>query len=152
MDEEKKIAALLIDPLKEKGYDLYELHYHPGANARLEIIVDRPDPIGLDEIVDLSNELSALLDAADPIEEAYTLDISSAGAEKRIDPGKLELYLGRHVHLHLTHPYKGENILEGKLVAASENEISLEVAQKSKKLIIALPRQDIDKARLAVAF
>lgn len=153
MKEEKEIAELLKPLLEKKGYDLYSIRLAKGKETRLELVVDRPSPIGLDDIVALSEEVSAYLDEKDPIEEAYTLDLSSAGAEKEIDPSRLKEYLGKYVHLHLSHPYKGENILEGRLLECqSDGEIALEVKDKAKKKEARFPAKDVDKARLAIEF
>ena len=91
------------------------------------------------------------MDEADPIEAAYTLDLSSAGAEKKIDVEKLPSYVGRFVHLHLSHPFKGENILEGTLLSMGEETVLL-VKDKSKKKEIRFPTNTIDGARLAIEF
>ncbi len=151
MNESENARKILEGPLNEKGYDLYELKFKPGKEASLEVVVDRKEPIGLDEIVDLSGFLSELLDKDDPISVPYTLDVSSAGAEKRIDLAKLQDYVGSYVHLHLSHPYKGENILEGTLEKVEE-EVTLSYRVKTRLVQATFPRQDIDKARLAIKF
>lgn len=151
MNEEAKVVKILETPLKEKGYDIASLRFVSGQEPRLEIVVDRVEPIGLDDIVELCGFVSNLLDEADPIEAAYTLDLSSAGAEKKIDVEKLPSYVGRFVHLHLSHPFKGENILEGTLLSMGEETVLL-VKDKSKKKEIRFPTNTIDGARLAIEF
>lgn len=152
MNEIEQAKKILEAPLREKGYDLYDLKFKGGKDASLEVVVDRSEPIGLDEIVELSGYLSDLLDENDPIGVAYTLDVSSAGAEKKIDLARLGEYLGRYVHLHLTHPYKGENILEGTLASCDEENITLEIRVKTRNVAASFPRKDCDFARLAIQF
>ena len=153
MEEENKIASLLEQPLKEKGFDLYSLLYHNTSEGmKLEVVVDRVEPIGLEDIVSLSGFISDLLDKSDPIQGAYTLDVSSLGAEKPIALDKLHLYLGKYVNLHLSHPYKGENILEGTLDKIEEGIVILSYRAKGKLVEAAFPQKDIDKARLAIKF
>ena len=152
-DIANKIAALIENPLKEKGYSLYEIKFnYSKPMSSLSISVDRIKPISLDEIVEVSDLVSSILDKEDPIEGAYNLDVSSAGAEKRIKIEELDNYLSNYINIHLTHPYKGENILEGTLVDINDNEVTLEVIVKGKKNKIILPRGNIDKARLAIKF
>ena len=151
-DIENEIRLLLEAPLKELGYDIYEIGFHQGKQSTLQVVVDRSDPIGLDDIVKVSEAISPILDEHDPIEGAYTLDVSSSGAEKRIALEKLGDYLGRYVNLHLAHPYKGENYLEGTLLSLSEDTATLIIKDKSRKKEISFPRGDIDKARLAIEF
>ncbi len=152
MDEERKAIQALEAPLQELGYRLVEVHYGKGKESSLQVVVDRVEPISLDDIVMLSEKISALLDEADPIEEAYSLDISSLGAEKPIAIEELEKYVGRYVNLHLSHPYRGENILEGTLEEATEDKVLLQIREKTKKVTAELPRKDVDRARLAIQF
>lgn len=153
MEEEKKVREILEAPLKEKGFDLCSVSYHQSKEGpKLEVVVDRVDPIGLDDIVALSESISSLLDASDPIEGAYTLDVSSLGAEKPIALEKLPLYLGKYVALHLSHPYQGENNLEGTLESVDGESVSLSYSQKGRRKVASFPRADVDKARLAIKF
>lgn len=150
---EKKVSALLEKPLEEKGYSLYEIKYSfSPSNSSLSIVLDKKTPISLDEIVDMSDFISSTLDKFDPIEGAYTLDVSSSGAEKRIKLEELQDYVGSYINVHLLNPYKGENILEGELKDANESKLVLLVNKKGKKTEIELERNNVDKARLAIKF
>jgi len=153
MEEERVVKEILSPALEERGYELVSVRFYRSKEGpKLEVTVDRPEPISLDDIVALSDVISPLLDEHDPIEGAYTLDISSAGAEKEIGLEKLDAYVGRYVHLHLSHPYKGENILEGDLKAIDEENVTLTLKIKAKTVDIVFPRKDVDKARLAIKF
>ena len=150
-EEEKAITLALSEPLAALGYDLLEVKLSGGKNKTLSVVVDREDaPISLEDIVMVSEKVNVILDELDPIEDAYTLDVSSAGAEKPIPLDKLDGYVGRYVCLHLSHPYKGENLLEGTLANVTEDEIALTIKDKAAKREISFPRKDVDKARLAV--
>lgn len=152
MEEEKKTSMLLEAPLKEKGYDLASVCFHPGKDGmRLEVVVDRVDPIGLDEIISLSELISEILDKNDPIQGPYTLDVSSSGAEKPIKLEDLGKYVGKYVHLHLSRPFEGENTLEGTLDEYGENAL-LTYFVKGRKKKASFPSADIDQARLAIKF
>lgn len=148
-EKEKEIAELLQSRLEELGYLLYSVRLSGGT---LYVQVDRKKPIGLDEIVKVSEEVSRLLDEADPIEGPYTLDLSSAGAEKRIEPSALPEYVGSYVNLHLSTPYKGENLLEGTIARYENGIIFLSYMDKAREREAAIPLKDVDKARLAIKF
>lgn len=144
----KKKLEESIAPL---GYTIYEIKFHIVEKEKLlSIVVDHEEEIDLNRISEVSDILSKKLDELDPIEEAYTLDVSSLGAEKPIALDKLDKYKGKKVNLHLSHPYKGENYLEGILKDVSESEVTLTIQVKAKKIDIILNRLHIDKARLAV--
>lgn len=139
--------------LAEISYTLYSIKsYNNKGGSVLEIVVDRDENIDLDDIVEVSNYLSPYLDEIITDDNPYTLDVSSLGAEKPIDLLKLDKYVGKYVNLHLSHPYKGENILEGDLKEVDENSITLSYKVKTRVIDAKIERKDIDKARLAIKF
>lgn len=148
-ETERALVELLQPKINELGYDLYDLSFKGGS---LLVVIDRKEPISLEEVVSVTEEVSAILDEADPIEGAYTLDLSSAGAEKKIALDKMGEYVGSYLSLHLSHPYNGENDLQGTLIAISPEAIDFEIAIKARKKTIVLNRADIERARLAIKF
>ena len=153
MDEIKKVTEALSGPLSECGYALYSVKlFKTKEGLTLQIVVDRDDPISIDDIVKVSDLINPILDREDPIPGAYTLDVSSLGSEKPLSLEKLERYVGKFVHLHLSKPWKGLNDLEGDLLKVDNEEVTLERNEKGKKKEIRLYRPDIDKARLAIKF
>lgn len=149
-DLENHFAPLL----EEKGFEIVEITYQiVKGESILHISLDRKEgKITLEDIVQLSDWLSHELDQLDWIQENYTLDISSPGAERPIHPQQLERYIGQYIHVHLTHPYQGENVLEGTLLAVSPDQVDLERMVKSRKQTITLDRKNMDRIRLAIRF
>ena len=82
------IAALtaLIEPeAKALGFELVRVAMFGGkSDPTLQIMAERPDTRQLDlsDCEALSRRVSDLLDASDPIEEAYRLEVSSPGIDR----------------------------------------------------------------------
>lgn len=151
--ELEKLEQLLKEKLNELGFDLYSLKYNVDKGGRtLSIIVDRVQPIDMDTIVELSNQLNAYIDSLDPFEENYTLDISSLGVEKPLKVEELDKYVDRYVNVHIINPINGENIYEGSLVAVSEDKITLSYRQKTRTKTVDIQKSNISKIRLAIKF
>ena len=150
------IKRKIEERLNSLGYRLYSLKYLRDKKGNtLEIIVDRDENINLDDIVSVSDNLSTLLDEIDDKDETpYTLDVSSLGAEKPIEISRLDKYVGKYVNLHLSHPYKGENILEGTISSFDKESNTIILTYKIKTRVInaSLKISDIDRARLAIKF
>lgn len=148
----KKLEDNLSELIAEEGYNLYSCAYSKGkSESVLALVVDREDPISLNDLEALSGKVSDLLDRLDPIDEAYTLDISSLGAEKPIAIEDIPKNVGRYANIHLSHPYKGLNSLEGYLrESETPGHIVLEYKEKNRTLKADLEIKDIDKARRAV--
>lgn len=76
----------LIEPICEQmGYDLVRLQLQ-GGNSRkvLQIMAERKDrrAMTVDDCADLSRAISPVLDEQDPIEDNYTLEVSSPGIDR----------------------------------------------------------------------
>ena len=147
----------LENQLKEKvnllGYDFVSLSSKKDkGDLILSIVVDKVEPIDMNMIVRLSEELSKYLDEIDNSSEPYILDISSLGAEKPLKIESLKDYVGRYVHVHVTNPIKGDNIFEGDLVEVKENEITVAVRNKTRVNNIVILLSNIYKIRLAIKF
>lgn len=153
MEEISNVRSLLEEPLKKEGYELVDVKIsRDKSGILLQIVVDRDLPISLEDIVKVSDLINPLLDQNDPIKSAYTLDVSSLGAEKPIKLEKLDKYVSQYVNLHLSHPYEGKNILEGSLSEVNDDTLTLLVKEKTKKRSIVITRKYVDKARLAIEF
>lgn len=151
MEDINSVKSLITKRLDEIGYELYSLRYIAKTKT-LEVVVDRVDPINLDDITNVSNEISLILDLHDFTEDSYTLDVSSLGVEKPIDINKLDLYVGKYVNVHLSNPYKGLNTIEGNLVSTDENNVQIVYKNKTRDVKCDINKKDIDKARLAIKF
>lgn len=150
---EETILKIIEKPIKDLGYNEVSVQYVKEFGTQyLRVLVDKDDVITLEDIIKVNDLVSPLLDKEDIIQSKYVLDVTSFGAEKPIEVSKLEKYVPKYVNLHLSNPYKGENILEGDLVKVTKENVTLSIRIKSRSKEIEIPRDDIDKARLAIKF
>ena len=144
-----KLKELIEKKLNELGYELISLSF---SKETLAIVVDKEIEIDMNMIVDLTNEINVYLDELNPFEKAYTLDLSSLGAEKPLKIEKLDKYVGKFVHIHLINPIKGENIYEGDLKNVNNETITLVYRNKTRSIEIEIDKANISKIRLAIKF
>jgi len=143
--------------IKEKinalGYQMISLstRREQGQNV-VAIVVDRVAPIDMNAIVELSHALNAFFDEIDDSDDAYTLDISSLGAEKPLKVNDLPLYIGRYINVHLINPINGENIYEGLLKEVKGDSFLLEYKVKTRVKNVDILFNNIYKVRLAIKF
>ena len=100
----------------------------------------------------MSHSLNQYLDELNPVEDSYTLDVSSLGAEKPLKIEALDKYVNSYVHVHLVNPIAGENIYEGTLVGLNEETITLEYKVKTRIKTVDIQKANISKIRLAIKF
>ena len=143
------LKELIKSKIEAEGYELFSLNF---ANETLSVVVDREQDIDMEAIVSLTNVLNAYLDELNPFEKAYTLDVSSLGAEKPLKVEKLDAYVGKFIHVHLINPIKGENIYEGDLTSVSSDTITITYRNKTRSISLEINKQNISKIRLAIKF
>lgn len=82
---EGRLLALLAPPIAAMGYEIVRIRLSGKERPTLQIMADRADgaPIGLDDCEAISRTVSAILDVEDPIQGAYTLEVSSPGSTGR---------------------------------------------------------------------
>ncbi len=114
--------------------------------------MDKVSPIDMNEIVSLSEKLSAYMDEIDDSETPYLLDISSLGAEKPLKVENLKDYVGRYVNVHVDNAINGENIFEGDMVEVSDDSITIEYRIKTRVKKVVILQSNIYKIRLAIKF
>lgn len=149
----KSLESKLKSKINLLGFDFVSLSSKKDkGDLILSIVVDKVEPIDMNMIVSLSEELSKYLDEIDSSSEPYILDISSLGAEKPLKIESLKDYVNRYVHVHVINPIKGENIFEGDLVDVKENEITVAVKNKTRVNNIVILLSNIYKIRLAIKF
>ena len=143
------LKGLIEKKVNELGYELVSLSF---SKETLSIVVDKEQEIDMDMIVEVTNAFNSYLDELNPFEKAYTLDISSLGAEKPLKIEKLDAYVGKYVHVHLINPIKGENIYEGDLVNVNQDSISITYKNKIRSINLEIAKSNISKIRLAIKF
>ena len=85
MTDTNAIAKLIEPAVKELGFDLVRVAMIGGtSDPTLQIMAERPDTrqLTIDDCAELSRKVSEILDEADPIEEAYRLEVSSPGIDR----------------------------------------------------------------------
>ena len=143
------LKGLIEKKVNELGYELVSLSF---SKETLSIVVDKEVEIDMEMIVEVTNALNSYLDELNPFEKAYTLDISSLGAEKPLKVEKLESYVGKFVNVHLVNPIKGENIYEGDLKEVDDDKIIITYRQKTRSIDLEILKSNIYKIRLAIKF
>ena len=154
MTLESTVKNLIEKPIMALGYTEVEVKFvnEFGTNY-LRVMVDKDDEvIDLDQIMKVNDLISPMLDEADLIKTNYVLDVTTFGAEKKIDVTKLEKYVGKYVNIHLSHPYKGLNIIEGTLESVDNDIVIISYKEKTRLIKCEIVRNTIDKARLAIKF
>jgi ribosome maturation factor RimP len=112
-----RVAALVEPVLAELGYRLVRVRISGLAGCTVQIMAERPDAtMTVEDCEAASRALSPVLDAADPIEGAYRLEISSPGIDRPlVRRSDFDRYAGHVAQVEMLAPVGGRRRFRGEL-------------------------------------
>jgi ribosome maturation factor RimP len=142
----EELARLLEPTIEQLGYELTDLELKlAGRDSLVRIFIDKPQGVGLEDCETVSRQVSVVLDVEDPVPGHYVLEVSSPGLDRKLTkPAHYRRYVGDDIRVQLRFPIEGRRKFRGRLTAASEEAIQIEVDGQLHELPIAT----IDTARL----
>lgn len=145
----EKIWALVEPVAKAGGFDLVRVNFGGGGTPTLQIMAERPDgSMSIDDCAKLSSDISALLDAEDPLAGEYLLEVSSPGIDRPlVRPRDFKRYLGHEARLELYEKSDGQRRFKGVITAADDTgavRLKTDTGEKSFHI------DDMKKAKLVM--
>lgn len=145
MLKESALKELLQGALAVYGFELwgYELNSFEG-NRRLQVYIDTPDGVKVDDCERASRQIAAVLDVEDPIDGKYLLEVSSPGLTRSLyTVDQYQRYVGQSLKIR-TAGVEGRRTHKGELTQVTNEAVSLLVDGET----VVLPFSDIEKANL----
>lgn len=142
-DEIRKVCQKTAD---EMGLTLVSFRFLAnGENGpTLEVLIDKDFDISMKEIEDYTEKVNPLIDEIDSTDEAYVLDISSGGSERKIPFEMLSRFVNQWLDITLK---SGETITAlGLLFDGKELTVQYFIKGRKKKLV--LKEDDIKTIRM----
>lgn len=135
------VAEKIITPCVEGlGYRVWDVEFvKEGAGWYLRITIDSDDGIDIDDCEKVSRAISPLLDEADPIEQNYTLEVSSPGLERTLrTPAHFAACIGEEIDVRLYSPDEtGNKTYRGRLLSSDEDRFTIEANGAEKTFEIS---------------
>ena len=143
-----RVTALINPIVADLGLDLYDIEYTGGV---LRVVVDTqpggPEGVSLDNISLITRLVSREFDHSDPIPGRYTLEVSSPGLERTLrEPRHFHREIGKTLAVKLDAPINGERRVQGDLISATDDSITLRLADKEMSEL-TIPFSIIDRAK-----
>ncbi len=119
------IVRELAEPMADElGCWVWDVEFvKEGTRKILRITIDSEDGIDINVCEKLHRAIDPLLDEADPIEEAYYLEVSSPGIEREL---RTQMHIdaceGWDVEIKLYAPVNGAKVFRGVLLESGENQ------------------------------
>ena len=147
-DVSGRVRALAMPLAEASRAELIDVQVK-GAGSRMlvRVVVDRKGGVDLETCQRLARELSAALDAADPIEGRYVLEVSSPGVDHPLtDRAAFDRVEGRPVLVVIDAPEHDRRQVRGTVRMAEVDAVVLDVDGET----VRVPYTDIVKATQAL--
>ena len=151
MEKVTDLTARLAAPIvEEQGCSLWDVEYVKEAGTwYLRVLIDKEGGVDILDCENISRALSDLLDEADPIQDPYTFEVSSAGADRALKkPEHFQAYLGVQVDVKFYQAKNGQKTCTGILAGYEDGAVTLTMGEDT----VTFPKQEIAFVRLHVGF
>ncbi len=149
---DQRLAAIVTPVIEGLGFELVRLRLMSGKTSTLQIMAERPDGgIEVQDCADISTAVSAVLDVEDPLEEAYTLEVSSPGIDRPLTRLKdFDVWDGYEARLETSELIDGRRRFKGVLAGIEEDEVLIEIEEGGEALTIGLKFDWLSDAKLVL--
>lgn len=148
------IERLIAPSLDSLGYRLVRVKLSGGHRPVLQVMVERAEAeglsagVGVDDCVEISRMLAALLDVEDPIHGSYTLEVSSPGIDRPLVRKRdFERFAGFDAKLETRRPFDGRRRFKGRLIGVFGESVRVELDGGA----VDLPLSEIAQAKLMLS-
>ena len=143
---QRRVEEIADSLLKDEGLELVDLEYRrEGRRWVLRLFIDKEGGVTVEDCATVSRELADILDAKDAIPEAYVLEVSSPGLNRRVRKRRdFFRFAGRKVEVRLTALQDGRRKIVGNILGVEGEAVV--VAAPEATYSIAL--EDIARATL----
>lgn len=124
-------AARLAEPLlAEMGLTLWDLRFEKeGSLWYLRYFIDKEGGVTIDDCERFSRAVDKALDAADPIPQSYTLEVSSPGIERELTRDwHYDACMGQEISVRLIRPVEGVRDFTGTLTGYRDGSATMLLA------------------------
>lgn len=140
MTLEARLNDLIAPVVSAAGYELVRVRVTGGNTKTLQVMAERPDKtMTAEDCARLSRALSPALEAADPIEGNYNLEVSSPGIDRPLVREKdFEDWRGWPAKLELNRLVEGRKRFKGVLAGMDDGKIAFDIDGEDETALFPL--------------
>ncbi len=149
---DQRLAAIVTPVIEGLGFELVRLRLMAGRTRTLQIMADRAEGgIEVDDCAAISTAVSAVLDVEDPLEDAYTLEVSSPGIDRPLTRLKdFAAWQGHEARIETTELIDGRRRFKGALAGVEGDEVLIEIEEGGEAVTIGLQFDWLSDAKLVL--
>ncbi len=134
----QRLEDLIAPTAAAEGFDVVRVRLTGSKAKTLQVMAERPDgSMTAEDCAALSRALSPILDAADPIEGEYVLEVSSPGVDRPLTRLKdFDAWAGHRAKIELDRMIEGRKRFSGVLAGAEEDNVLLDMDGEEETALI----------------
>jgi ribosome maturation factor RimP len=147
---DRRLAEIITPTIEGMGFELVRVRLMSGKTKVLQIMADRPDGgIIVEDCAKISTAVSAVLDVEDPIEDNYTLEVSSPGIDRPLTRLKdFDMWADYEARIETTELIDGRRRFKGVLRGTEGEEVLIEIEEGREPVTIGLRFDWLSDAKL----
>jgi ribosome maturation factor RimP len=158
MEAVERIRAVAERVVQAHGLELFDVQLRrESIGWVVRVFIDKPGPSGtpddsvsIEDCANVSRELSAILDVEDPLDRAYTLEVSSPGLDRPLrDERDYRRFAGRRAKIVVGAAIDGQKHFAGRIEGVEGGAVVFEAEGRKRHRI---PLTAITRAKLDVEF
>jgi ribosome maturation factor RimP len=151
---EARVAHAVEPTLLDLGFRLVRISISGRNGLTVQVMAERPDgTMTVDDCEEVSRNVSPVLDVEDPIDRAYTLEVSSPGIDRPlVRRSDFSRWAGHVAKIELAQPLNGRRRFRGTLLGLRGEEagVRLDDVPEGAPDEVWLPLAGIGEARLVL--
>ena len=147
-----RVAGLAEPVIEALGYRLVRVKVSSADGCTVQIMAERPDgSMVVEDCETVSRALSPVFDAADPIDKAYRLEISSPGIDRPlVRKSDFDRYAGHLVKIETEIPIDGRKRFRGTLLGTEGEAARIRGEETDDASELLLPIDEMSEAKLVL--
>jgi len=149
-----RVAAIVEPVLESLSYRLVRVRVSGSDGCTVQVMAERPDgTMTIDDCEICSRALSPVLDADDPVDRAYRLEVSSPGIDRPlVRQSDFVRYANNFVKIEMAVAVEGRKRFRGQLLGAEGNvaRIRRDDTTAGETADIMLPIEEMAEAKLVL--
>ncbi|WP_108483820.1 ribosome maturation factor RimP [Oceaniglobus ichthyenteri] len=128
---DRRLSEVITPVIEDLGFELVRVRYMGGKTPTVQIMADKPNGgIEVDDCARISTAVSAHLDVEDPIEDAYSLEVSSPGIDRPLTRLKdFDVWQGYEAKIETSEMIDGRRRFKGILAGIEGSEVLIEIEE-----------------------
>jgi ribosome maturation factor RimP len=149
-----RVAAIVEPVLEGLGYRLVRVRVSGADGCTVQVMAERPDgTMTIEDCETASRALSPVLDADDPVDRAYRLELSSPGLDRPlVRHSDFDRYAGNLVKIEMAVAVDGRKRFRGRLLGTEgpSARVQRDDVSEDEPADVLLPIEEMTEAKLVL--